>query len=120
MASVLEKEVRDAKDMKIVSGIFWKRIEMGMALQADSTLDYERNKTSAELTSDDLKTDSPYNTYTRSGLPPTPIDNPGLNAITAALNPTASPYLYFLTDKDGKVYYAKTFEEHKKNKAKYL
>ncbi len=120
MASILQKEVKDPKDMKIVSGILWKRISIGMALQVDSTLDYERNKTSAELTKADLEQDSLFNTYTRRGLPPTPIDNPGIDALRAAMEPTASPYLYFLTDKDGKVYYAKTFEEHKANKARHL
>jgi len=120
MASVLEKEVRSPEDMKMVSGIFWRRMKAGIALQADATLAYERGKTSAELTAEDLKKDSPYNSYTRRGLPPTPICNPGLNAINAALLPEDSPYLYFLTDKDGKVYYAKTFEEHKKNKTRYL
>ena len=95
-------------------------MKAGIALQADATLAYERGKTSAELTAEDLKKDSPYNSYTRRGPPPTPICNPGLNAINAALLPEDSPYLYFLTDKDGKVYYAKTFEEHKKNKTRYL
>lgn len=120
MASIIEREVTDPKDMQIVSGIFWKRIKMGMALQADSTLAYERGKASAELTTDDLRTESPYNTYTNTGLPPTPISNPGRHAINAALYPLTSSYLYFLTDKEGRVYYARTFEEHKANKAKYL
>lgn len=120
MASVLEREVKSPEDMKIVSGIFWKRIKAGIALQADATIAYERGKASAELSTEDLKKDSPFNTYTRRDLPPTPISNPGLNAIEAALVPEESPYLYFLTDEDGKVYYAKTFEEHKKNKEKYL
>jgi UPF0755 protein len=116
MASIIEKEVRNPEDMKVVSGIFWKRIKLGMPLQADSTLAYERNKTSAELTLDDLKLDTTYNSYTRKGLPPTAIDNPGLNAIDAAANPIDSKYLYFLTGKDGKVYYAKTLAEHVANK----
>jgi len=120
MASIIEKEVRGPDDMRIVSGILWKRMKIGMALQVDATLAYERGLTSAELRTADLEKDSPYNTYTNRGLPPTPIDNPGLNAIIAAINPVESPYLYFLTDEEGKVYYAKTFEQHKVNKAKYL
>ena len=120
MASILEKEVKSSEDRRIVSGILWKRIKIGMALQVDATLDYERNKTSAELTAEDLKEDSPYNTYTRTGLPPSPINNPGLDAIKAALEPKASLYLYFLTDSDNNVHYAKDFEEHKRNKEKYL
>ncbi|MES2060123.1 MAG: endolytic transglycosylase MltG [Patescibacteria group bacterium] len=98
MASILEKEVRSPEDMRIVSGILWKRIKIGMALQVDSSPE----------------------TYERPGLSDSPVSNPGLNAILAAVNPVPSSYLYFLTDKAGKVYYAKTFEEHKQNKAKYL
>ncbi len=120
MASVIEKEVRDPQDMAMISGILWKRIDIGMALQVDATLAYERGLTSAELRTSDLEKDSPYNTYTNRGLPPTPINNPGLSAIRAALNPTKSAYLYFLTNSTGKVYYARTFEEHKENKRKYL
>lgn len=120
MASIIEREVQSVEDKKIVSGIFWKRIEIGMPLQADSTLTYEVGKTSAELSTEDLRTDSPYNTYTNRGLPPTPISNPGLDSIQAAVEPSSSPYLYFLTDEEGAVHYAKDFEEHKLNKAKYI
>ena len=120
LASILEKEVQTKEDMAIVAGIFQNRIKIGMALQADSTLAYILNKDSLSLSLDDLKVSSPYNSYTNRGLPPTAIGNPGLTAIKAALNPTKSDYLYFLTDKEGKVYYAKTFEEHKKNKLRYL
>lgn len=120
MASILEKEVRTSDEKKVVSGILWKRIEIGMPLQVDATLTYERGKTSAELSIDDLEKNSPYNTYTNKGLPPTPISNPGIDSISAAANPVPSPYLFFLTDKDGNVHYGKNFEEHKANKAKYL
>ncbi len=120
MASILEEEVRGSEDKKIVAGILWKRIKMRMPLQVDSTLAYEIGKTSGQLTLTDLQTDSPYNTYTRKGLPPTPISNPGLDSITAAVEPMTTPYLYFLTDSQGVVHYAKTFEEHKANKARYL
>ena len=120
MASILEKEVKHKEDMQIVAGILWKRIKIGMALQVDATLAYERGLTSAELSHDDLTLDTPYNTYTNRGLPPTPINNPGLNAIEATLNPTATGYLYFITDKDGNAHYAKSFEEHKRNVVKYL
>ena len=68
----------------------------------------------------DLSIDSPYNTYRNKGLPPTPINNPGLEAIQAAMFPIESPYLYYLSDKNGVMHYAKTFEEHKQNKEKYL
>ncbi len=120
LASIVEKEVRGETDKKIVAGIFQNRLKIGMALQADSTLAYVTGKDSLSLTSADLKLKNEYNSYTNKGLPPTPIGNPGIEAIEAVLNPTPNNYLYFLTDKSGDVYYAKTFEEHKRNKVNYL
>lgn len=120
MASIIEKEANTDIDRPIVSGILWKRIALGMPLQVDATLFYLLGKTSSELTSDDLNIDSPYNTYRRKGLPPEAIGNPGLKALDAAVHPEKVPYLYYLSDNDGVMHYAKTFEEHKLNKAKYL
>lgn len=120
MASILEREVKTAEDKKIVSDILWSRIKIGMPLQVDASFSYERDKDSYTLTTSDLREDSPYNTYTRKGLPPTAISNPGFDSIEGALMPTANPYLYFLTDKAGKVYYAVTYAEHLRNKAKYF
>ena len=120
LASLLEREANDSESMRMVAGILSNRLKIGMPLQVDATLEYLTGRTSAELTPDDLETDSPYNTYVHSGLPPTPIANPGIEAITAVLEATSSPYLYYLTGKDGNFYYAKTFEEHKQNKARYL
>jgi UPF0755 protein len=120
MASIIESEAQSKEDKEMVSGILWSRIQKKIPLQVDATLTYLTHKTSAELTVDDLKLDSPFNTYVHSGLPPEPISNPGIEAIEAAVQPTASLYMYFLTGDDGKMHYAKTFEEHKQNKAKYL
>ncbi len=120
MASILEGEANTTESRRIVAGILWKRIELGMPLQVDATFSYINGKGTAELTLEDLKIDSPYNTYVYKGLPPTPIGNPGLDAINAALNPIKTKYLYFLTSKSGKMYYAKTFEEHKRNRELYL
>jgi len=120
MASILEREVKTAEDKKIVSDILWSRIKIGMPLQVDASLAYERDKDSYTLTTADLRKDSPYNTYTRKGLPPTAISNPGFDSIEGALKPETNPYLYFLTDREGKVYYAKTYAEHLRNKAKYF
>jgi UPF0755 protein len=106
--------------MRLVSGILQNRLTENLPLQVDATFEYILGKTSAELTLDDLKMESPYNTYTNLGLPPTPIANPGLVAINAVLNPTPSDYFYYLTGSDGNFYYAKDFETHKKNKARYL
>jgi UPF0755 protein len=120
MASIIEEETATPEDRRIVSGILWKRLSNGMRLQVDATFAYTIGKGSLELTVDDLKSDSPYNTYRINGLPPTPIANPGLDAIEAALHPTASLYVYYLSDKSGVMHYSKTFEEHKLAKAKYL
>lgn len=120
MASILEKEADNEKDMRVVAGILERRLTIGMPLQVDATLFFERGKTSAQLSINELQRDSLYNTYTNKGLPPTPISNPGLIALNAAINPEKSPYLFYLTGKDGKMYYAKTHEEHVKNKNLYL
>jgi UPF0755 protein len=120
LASIVEKEGKDAESMKMVAGILRTRLQKNMPLQTDATLTYLLGKTSAQLTIDDLMLDSPYNTYRNRGLPPTPINSPGLVAIDAVLNPTPSDYLYYLTDGTGVFHYAKTFEEHKRNKILYL
>jgi UPF0755 protein len=120
MASILESEAKTLEDRKIVSGILWKRLEIGMPLQVDASFVYINGKTTADLTLEDLKINSPYNTYLYKGLPPTPISNPGLESITAAIYPTDTKYLYFLTGTDGKMYYAATHDEHVKNKQKFL
>lgn len=120
LASIIEKEATHDESMRLVSGILQKRLAKNMPLQVDATFAYTLNKTSAELTMDDLHTDSPYNTYTHRGLPPAPIASPSLRAISAVLHPQESPYLYYLTDADGVFHYAATFDEHKANKARYL
>ena len=120
MASLLEGEARTDQTRKMVSGILWKRLDADMPLQVDTVFKYIMNKGSSELTLDDLQFDSPYNTYKYIGLPPAPISNPGLNTILAAIYPTSSQYFFYLSDKDGNMYYATTFEGHKANKLKYI
>ncbi len=120
MASILEEEARTTETRQILSGILWKRLEIGMPLQVDVTFQYVNGKNTYELSQEDLKIDSPYNTYKYKGLPPTPISNPGLDSISAAVNPKDTPYLYFLSGRDGKMYYADDFEGHKKNRELYL
>lgn len=120
LASIVEKEVKSPNDMKRVAGVLFNRLKIGMALQVDSTLTYVNQKTSAQLTTEDLKSASLYNTYTHKGLPPTPISNPGMNAILAVMHPTASNDLYFLTRSDGTAVFARTHAEHVRNKEKYL
>ncbi len=120
MASILEGEVRTFEDRRLVSDLLWRRIENGMPLQVDSTFAYINQKTSAELTLDDLKIDSLYNTYKYKGLPPTPISNPGLDTIIAAIEPVPNDYVFFLNDKDGISHFSKTYKEHLKLKNQYL
>lgn len=119
MASILEKEVRTKKDLSIVSGILWKRLENNWLIGADATLLYQKNN--REITYQDLQDDNPYNTRKNLGLPPTPINNPGLEMIKAAMQPQDSEYWFYLTTLDtGEVIYARTNEEHNLNKEKYL
>jgi UPF0755 protein len=119
MASVLEGEVKSENDRKIVSGIFWRRMETGMPLQSCATLAYALGKNKDQYTLADTEIKSPYNTYMNKGLPPGPINNPGLVALNASANPEDSPYLFFLTDpKTGETIFSKTAEEHNQNKAK--
>lgn len=120
LASLIEREANDETSMKMVSGVLQNRLAINMALQADASIEYILNKPLAELTADDLKIDSPYNTYLNQGLVPTPIGNPGVMAIDAALHPTASENFFYITAPDGTFYYAETFDEHNENIAKYL
>jgi UPF0755 protein len=120
LASIIEREANDEASMRMVSGILQNRLQNDLPLQVDAVFEYLLGKTSEELTLDDLALDSPYNTYTNRGLPPTPIANPGLMSINAVLDPLPSEYLFYLTGTDGAFYYAKDFEEHKRNKARYL
>ena len=120
LASVVEREVRKPEDMKIVAGIFWSRLGRGQALQSDATLSYALKDNNPAHSKAELETDTPYNTYKYPGLPPTPISNPGLNAIIAVIDPSTTDYNFFLTAKDGTVHYAKNFSEHILNKNKYL
>lgn len=120
MASILEKEVRTPEDMKIVSGVFWDRIEIGQPLQSCATIAYVLGEEKKQYSIDDTRTPSSYNTYINRGLPPGPIANPGMNAITAAIYPTKTDFNYFLSDPaTGKTVFSRTLEEHAANKAKY-
>ena len=128
IASILQKEVASSTDEAIVAGILEKRLTIGMPLDVDATICYikqQENPTSTTgcypLFAADYKIDSPYNTYLHRGLPPAPIGNPGVEAITAALHPQSSPYWYYLSDpKTGKTIYAVTLAEQEANSNKYL
>lgn len=120
MASLVEKEVRTLEDKKIVSGIFWKRLKIKMALESCATIAYILNIDKWQYSFEDTRTVSPYNTYLNRGLPPGPISNPGIDSITAALYPQNSDYWYWLSTPEGKTIFSKTLEEHNIAKVKYL
>ena len=120
MASILEKEASKTKDRREIAGVLWQRIKTGMPLQVDAVFPYILGKNTFQLNLDDLKTDSPYNTYKYKGLPPGPINNPGIDSILAAATPIKSKYVYFLSDKSGNFHYAVTYAQHLANKKKYL
>lgn len=116
LASIIEREVNNPTDRRMVADILQRRLAEGMRLQVDATLNYYLNKTSDELTLGDLETEHPYNTYTNSGLPPSPIANPGLESLQAVRNPIKNEYWYYLSDNDGKTYYARSLEDHVENR----
>jgi UPF0755 protein len=126
MASLIEKEVISLEDKKLVSGILWKRLEVGMLLQVDATLAYlsgQESRTFDEMRRDlaSLKeVDSAYNTYKYLGLPPGPICNPGLDSITAAVYPVESDYWYYLSTPQGETVFSKTLQEHNLARAEYF
>lgn len=120
LASIIEREANTPESMRLVSSVLQNRLEIGMALQADASIEYILDKPLAELTPKDLDIDSPYNTYLYPGLPPTPIGNPGLDAIMAVLEPAKSDYFYYITDEEGEFHYARTYQEHLQNIEAYL
>lgn len=120
VASILERELRSPEEKKIGAGVIKNRLELGMLLQMDSTVNFVTGKNLPSVTFTDLEVDSPYNTYKYVGLPPGPIANPGLDSIMAAIYPTGSDYLYFLTDSDGVAHFASTLAGHNQNRVKYL
>lgn len=123
IASIIQREAGGKSDMKLISGIIWNRLFNGMKLQVDATLQYAKGSEEdgwwGQVNPIDKKIDSSYNTYLHKGLPPSPISNPGLAAIDAAYNPVKTSCIYYIHDKKGNIHCTKTYEEHKKNIAKY-
>lgn len=138
LASIIERETKTDEERPVVSGILLNRLDIGMGLQADATVQYAIGSVKCEmgsetltarnekcnwwgiLTKEDLAIDSPYNTYRYKGLPPGPISNPGLSSLKAAVNPEESDYLYYLHDSEGGIHYAKTLDEHNENVRLFL
>jgi UPF0755 protein len=120
LASIVEREARDRNESPTIAGVYTNRLNIGMKLDADPTIQYALGEW-RELSLDDLKLDSPYNTYLYPGLPPTPIANPGVAALEGAAKPANVPYFYFVAKSDGTGghAFAVTIEEHEANRVKY-
>ncbi|MBK3576058.1 endolytic transglycosylase MltG [Streptomyces sp. MBT65] len=119
IASIVQAEAASTADMGKVARVIFNRLERGMPLQMDSTINYALNRATLRTTTSDTRLDSPYNSYQRMGLPPTPIDNPGEDAMRAAINPPPGDWLYFVTVKPGDTRFAATYEEHQRNVAEF-
>lgn len=126
VASLIEREAKFADDRPNVASVINNRLDIGMALQIDATVQYiygynpSSKKWWNEPTAAQLKIPSLYNTYIHPGLPPAPICNPGLSAIGAAANPSKTNYIYYVNDSKGKLHFAETLSEHNKNIDKFL
>lgn len=120
LASVLEKELRTDKDKQMAADLFYRRIEAGIPMQSDATVNYVTGKGLLQPSYADTRAESPYNTYLNRGLPPGPICNPSLSSIEAAIYPTSNVYWYYLNKPDGTTVFSRTLDEHNNNKIKYL
>jgi UPF0755 protein len=119
LASIIEREAVVQEERPVISGVFWNRLQLGMPLQADPTVQYAVGKERRALTRADLATDHPYNTYVHPGLPAGPIASPGLSAIEAAVAPASVKYLYFVASDDHRHHFSTTIAEHNAAVARY-
>ncbi len=125
IASLIQREAAGPEDMKIISGIIWNRLNTGMKLEIDATMQYTKGKKPdgswwGPVDLAEKRRDSPYNTYVRKGLPPTPICSPGMDAIRAVLEPEETDCVFYLHDRNRQIHCAKTYEGHLKNIKTYL
>ncbi|WP_369227309.1 endolytic transglycosylase MltG [Streptomyces sp. R39] len=119
IASIVQAEAVGKTDMGKVARVVLNRLQHGMPLQMDSTLNYALNRSTLNTTVKDTRIENPYNSYRRMGLPPTPIDNPGEDAMRAALNPPPGNWLYFVTVKPGDTRFTADYAEHQRNVADF-
>lgn len=119
MASILEREARTMQDRRMIAGVLWRRLSLGMPLQADATFFYTLAP-GAPITKQVLQMDTPYNTYLNKGLPPTAIGSPSLSSLEAAANPVDDGYLFYLADASGVTHYCKTYACQLANVRRYL
>lgn len=127
LASLVERETKFSEDRPKVAAVLKKRLALGMPLEVDATVQYALGYSQEEKTwwrknlkPEDLRVNSPYNTRKFAGLPPGPIANPGLSSLAAVGSPLETDYLYYISDKEGKIHFAKTLEEHIQNINRYL
>ena len=119
VASLIEREAKIDPERPIMAGVYYNRLRLRMPLQVDATIEYALPEYKTELSFADLKIDSPFNSYTHLGLPPTPIANPGEASLQGAFHPAKTEYLYYVYKGDGHHAFAKTLDEHNANVAKY-
>lgn len=119
IASIVQAEANTKTDMGKVARVIYNRLERGMPLQMDSTINYALNRSTLRTSAADTRIESPYNSYQRMGLPPTPIANPGEEAMRAAINPAAGDWLYFVTVKPGDTRFTADYAEHQRNVAEF-
>ncbi|MEV5934983.1 endolytic transglycosylase MltG [Streptomyces sp. NPDC052079] len=117
VASIVQAEAATKADMGKIARVIFNRLERGMPLQMDSTVNYALGRSTPGATDADTQVDSPYNSYQRMGLPPTPIDSPGEDAVRAAINPTPGDWLYFVTVRPGDTRFTADLAEHQRNVA---
>jgi len=132
LASIIERETKTDSERPVVAGILFNRLDIGMGLQVDASLQYAVANAKCKmlnakcenwwpiLSKEDLRIESPYNTYKYRGLPPAAIANPGLSSLKAVVFPQETNYLYYLHDADGVIHFAATLDEHNENVRKYL
>ena len=120
MASIVEKETGQKSERDMIAGVFINRLKRGMLLQTDPTVIYGMGEQyKGQIRKRNLQTDTPYNTYTRAGLPPTPIALPGAAALAAALNPAKTESLYFVSRGDGTSHFSGNLDDHNRAVNKY-
>ncbi|MER5940118.1 endolytic transglycosylase MltG [Streptomyces sp. NPDC001928] len=119
IASIVQAEAATKADMGKVARVIFNRLERGMPLQMDSTINYALKRSTLRTTEADTRIESPYNSYQRMGLPPTPIDNPGDDAMRAAIGPSAGDWLYFVTVRPGDTRFTADYTEHQRNVAEF-
>ncbi|MBG0857305.1 endolytic transglycosylase MltG [Streptomyces spinoverrucosus] len=119
IASIVQAEAATKADMGKVARVIFNRLERGMPLQMDSTINYALNRNTINTPLSNTRIDSPYNSYQRMGLPPTPIDNPGEQAMRAAISPPQGNWLYFVTVKPGDTRFTADYAEHQRNVAEF-